>query len=612
MDGNFQRAAGPTRPAVVAPPPKRRINRNGQPNRRSSESLWRLRHYLGPYRARFFWSAVIAAVGIGATIVVPLVTKAVIDGPIADADHRGLYALGLFATALGVLEAFLIFLRRWIVTRGTVGTETAIRTDLYARLQRLPMSFHTRWQSGQLLSRIMNDLSTIRRFLGFGLLFIVISVLQIAVTTGILLHLYWPLGLVVLASTIPISLLCLRNERAYTRISRAVQDQTGDVASTVEEGAYGLRSIKAFGRAEHMFAKFNTRSVGLYEISMARVRLSAKFWTFLEVIPSLTLILVLGLGAAAAGQGQLTLGTLGAFLTLLLSLVWPVAALGFLLAMAQESMTAADRIIEIFDAENDITDGDLTLDHVQGRVRFAGVGFRFSDAETDVLHGIDLDIAPGETIAVVGATGSGKTVLTQLVARLYEVTAGSISIDGVDIRDLRLSQLRRIVATAFEDPTLFSMSVRENLTLGRPDATDADIDAAIEIAQAQFVRDLPWGLDTRIGEQGMSLSGGQRQRLALARAVLAQPAVLVLDDTLSSLDIHTEALVEEALRRVLVGVTGIVVAHRASTVLLADRVALLQDGTITHVGTHTELLDTVPAYRALLSAESEPSDELLE
>jgi ATP-binding cassette, subfamily B, bacterial len=603
MDGILQRAAGPKRPAVVAPPPKRRIGRNGPPNRRSSESLWRLRHYLRPYLPRFVWSAVLAAVGIGATIVVPLVTKAVIDGPIANANHRGLYALGLFATALGVLEAFLIFLRRWIVTRATVGTETAIRTDLYVRLQRLPMSFHTRWQSGQLLSRVMNDLSTIRRFLGFGLLFIVISVLQIAVTTGILIHLYWPLGLIVLASTIPISLLCLRNERAYTRISRAVQDQTGDVASTVEEGAYGLRAIKAFGRAEHMFSKFNTRSVGLYEISMARVRLSARFWTFLEVIPSLTLILVLGLGAVAAGQGRLTLGTLVAFLTLLLSLVWPVAALGFLLAMAQESMTAADRIVEIFDAENDIIDGDLNLDHVKGQVRFAGVGFRFPDAETDVLHDIDLDIAPGETIAVVGATGSGKTVLTQLVARLYDVTAGSISIDGVDVRDLRLSQLRRIVATAFEDPTLFSMSVRENLTLGRPEATESEIDAAIEIAQAQFVRDLPWGLDTRIGEQGMSLSGGQRQRLALARAVLAQPAVLVLDDTLSALDIHTEALVEEALRRVLAGVTGIVVAHRASTVLLADRVAMLSGGTISHVGTHHELLSEVPEYRALLSAD---------
>jgi len=597
------RQTGLQRPGLVAPPRKRRIGRDGKPRRRASESLWRLHRYLGPFRARFIWSALLAGVGVAATIVVPLATRAVIDGPIAHSNYRGLLALGLFATSLGVLEAFLMFLRRWIVTRATIGTETAIRTDLYARLQRLPMSFHTHWQSGQLLSRVMNDLSTIRRFLGFGLLFIVISVLQIAVTTGILLNLYWPLGLVVLASTIPISLLCLRNERAYTRISRQVQDQTGDVASTVEEGAYGLRAIKAFGRGEHMFAKFDARSVRLYEVSMARVRLSAKFWTFLEVIPSLTLILVLGLGAVAAGQGRLTLGTLVAFLTLLLSLVWPVAALGFLLAMSQEAVTAADRIIEIFDAENDIVDGELTLHQVEGRLRLEGVGFRFPKAKNDVLHDIDLDIAPGETIALVGATGSGKTLLTQLVARLYDVTAGSISIDGVDVRDLQLSSLRRIVATAFEDPTLFSMSVRENLTLGRPEATDADIDAAIEIAQAHFVRDLPWGLDTRIGEQGMSLSGGQRQRLALARAVLAQPAVLVLDDTLSALDIHTEALVEEALRRVLAGVTGLVVAHRASTVLLADRVAMLSRGTIRHVGTHQELLAEVPEYRALLSAE---------
>src|SRR5215218_6529613 len=597
------RQTGLQRPGLVAPPRKRRIGRDGKPRRRASESLWRLHRYLGPFRARFIWSALLAGVGVAATIVVPLATRAVIDGPIAHSNYRGLLALGLFATALGVLEAFLMFLRRWIVTRATIGTETAIRTDLYARLQRLPMTFHTHWQSGQLLSRVMNDLSTIRRFLGFGLLFIVISVLQIAVTTGILLNLYWPLGLVVLASTIPISLLCLRNERAYTRISRQVQDQTGDVASTVEEGAYGLRAIKAFGRAQHIFGKFDSRAVQLYDTSLARVRLSAKFWTFLEVIPSLTLILVLGLGTVAAGQGQLTLGTLVAFLTLLLSLIWPVAALGFLLAMAQEAMTAADRIVEIFDAENDIVDGELTLSPVEGRVRFDGVSFRFPDADSDVLHDVNLDIAPGETLAIVGATGSGKTVLTQLVARLYDVTAGAITIDGVDVRDLRLSQLRQVVATAFEDPTLFSMSVRENLALGRPDATEAEIDAAVEIAQAQFVRDLPWGLSTRIGEQGMSLSGGQRQRLALARAVLAQPAVLVLDDTLSSLDIHTEALVEEALRRVLAEVTGIVVAHRASTVLLADRVALLSDGTITAVGTHQELLAEVPEYRALLSAE---------
>ena len=570
---------------------------------RSSASIWRLRGYLRPYRARFIAMFVLAAIGIGAGIVIPLVTKAVIDGPIADSDVRGLLAFGLFALTLGVVEAFLMFLRRWIVSKATNGVETGIRLDLYAKLQRLPMGFHSRWQSGQLLSRIMNDLATVRRFLGFGALFIVMNLAQIAVVTILLINMYWPLGLVVLASVVPISWMCLRNEREYTRLSRKIQDEVGDVASTVEEGAYGLRVIKSFGRAAHMFDTFDTRSRRLYETSMERVRLSARFWTFLEVIPSATLIIVLGFGAVAAGQGQLTLGSLVAFITLMLSLVWPVAALGFLLAMTQEAFTAADRIMEIFDAEVALVDGDEVLDDPQGRVRFADVAFRYPDAAVDVLHQVNLEIEPGETVAVVGATGSGKTILTQLVPRLYDVTAGSVSIDGVDVRDLGLEQLRTVVATAFEDPTLFSMSARENLTLGRPDASDADIAEAVEVAQAQFVYDLPWGLDTRIGEQGMSLSGGQRQRLALARAVLSKPRVLVLDDTLSALDIHTEALVEEALKRVLAGVTGLVVAHRASTVLLADRVAMLSGGTLTHIGTHAELLAGVPEYRDLLSAE---------
>ena len=603
------------RPAAIAPPSPPRTGRDGRPRpRRASANLWRLRYYMLPFRGRFVATLLCAAVGTGATIVVPLVTRAVIDGPVANSDRVGLYALGLLAITLGVVEAGLMFLRRWVVARATNGVEYAIRTDLYAKLQTLSMSFHDRWQSGQLLSRMMSDLATIRRFLGFGLLFILTNIAQILVTTVILLNMYWPLGLVVLASIVPITWICLRNEREYTRLSRRVQDQAGDVASTVEEGAYGLRVIKSFGRARHVYDTFDARSVGLYDTSVERVHLSARFFTILAVIPNVTLIIVLGLGAVAAGQQRLTLGTLVAFITLMLSLVWPVSALGFLLAQAQESMTAADRIAEIFDSENEIVDGHRVLEHVEGRLTFAGAGFRFADSDVDVLHDLDLEIAPGETVALVGATGSGKSVLTSLVPRLYDVTAGAVLIDGVDIRDLELEQLRRIVAIAFEDPTLFSMSARENLTLGRPDASDADVAEAIDVAQAHFVHDLPWGLSTRIGEQGMSLSGGQRQRLALARAVLAKPAVLVLDDTLSALDIHTEALVEEALQRVLAGVTGIVVAHRASTVLLADRVAVLVDGTIAHVGRHADLLAEVPQYRALLSAEygdDEDLDDLL-
>ena len=280
----------------------------------------------------------------------------------------------------------------------------------------------------------------------------------------------------------------------------------------------------------------------------------------------------------------------------MLSLVWPIASLGVILAMAQEAMTAADRINEIFDTESAIIVRHRACSSdPRGHLRFEDVGFRFPDSRRAVLHDVNLEVAPGETVALVGATGSGKTTLTALVPRLYDVTAGRITIDGVDVRDLTLSRCGTVVATAFEEPTLFSMSARENLTLGRPRRHRRRTSTqALETAQAEFVYDLPWGLETRIGEQGMSLSGGQRQRLALARAVLAQPRILVLDDTLSALDVHTEALVEEALRRVLADATGIVVAHRASTVMLADKVALLQDGTITHVGDHSELLADGP------------------
>ncbi len=573
-------------------------------------SLLRFAPYIRPYLGRFIVMFVAAAGGTGISIVVPLVTRQLIDGPIAAGDRQGVFALGAIALGLGLVEGGLAFVRRWVMAIATLGSETGVRLDMYAKLQRLPWGFHSRWESGQLLSRIMNDLSTMRRFIGFGLLMIIMNLLQIIVVTSLLLHLYWPMGLVVAVAAVPVVAVCLFNERIYTRLSRAIQDQTGDVASTVEESMQSVRVIKAFGRSRLVFGQFDRRAKVLYSTSLERVSNTSKFWTFLEVIPGLALVAVLTIGALAAAQHHLTLGTLVAFITMMLSLIWPVAALGFLLSMTQDSMTAADRVSEIFDAPESIADGPLRLDAPRGEVVFEDVSYRFPDASQDVLHGLDLHVRAGETIGIVGGTGSGKTVLTSLVARLTDVTAGRITIDGVDIRDLEVANLRGIVATAFEDPTLFSMSVRENLTLGRPEATEEEIADAIETAQAGFVHDLPWGLETRIGEQGMSLSGGQRQRLALARAIIVKPRVLVLDDTLSALDIHTEAMVEEALRRVLVGVTGLVVAHRASTVMLADRVALLENGTITHVGRHSDLLATVPEYRDLLSASFDAESEL--
>jgi ATP-binding cassette subfamily B protein len=474
------------------------------------------------------------------------------------------------------------------------------------------MEFHGRWQSGQLLSRITVDLSALRRFMGFGMLFLFINILQLTVVTIVLLKMYWPLGVVVAVSAVPIIMLSKRFEERYVVVSRRVQDQQGDVATAVEEAAVGVRAIKSFGRREHMEQKFASHTEALYDTSIEKVRLSSRFWTILEIIPNVSLVIVLLLGAMAVGQDKLSAGTLVAFITLMLSLVWPIEALGFILAMAQEAMTASDRVLEIFDTESSVTGGDRELTDPQGRLRLEHLDFHFPDSDELVLRDVNLDLAPGETVAIVGATGSGKTALVSLVPRLYDVTGGRITIDEVDVRDLTLESLRTIVATAFEDPTLFSMSVRENVTLGRPAASDADVAAAIDTAQAGFVYDLPWGLDTRIGEQGMSLSGGQRQRLALARAVLAKPRILVLDDTLSALDVHTEALVETALRRVLSQATGIVVAHRASTVLLADRVALLQNGTITHVGSHHELLATVPAYHDLLAGDADEESLELE
>jgi len=578
---------------------------------RAGSDLLRLFRYLLPYRVR--WAAMLttALLGLAATVTIPLVTRAVIDGPVRHQDQRGLWVLGSAALALGLLEAALWFVRRWLSARATMGVEADIRKDLYAQLQILPMSFHRRWQSGQLLSRVMNDLSTIRQFLSFGVLFLVLNTIQIVVVTAILLSMYWPLGVMVLVSVLPITVTIFTFQRKFTRLSRLAQDQSGHVATHVEESALGLRVIKSFGREEYVYRRFDERAMALYDAEVGKVTVLARFWTLLEVIPNITLIVVLGFGAYAAGHGQVSLGTLVAFITMMLSLVWPISSLGYLLSMMQEAMTAANRVAEIFDAPVDITGGPVTEVPRGGHLELRDVGFRFPDAEPDdwALRHVTVTVQPGQTLALVGATGSGKSVLAALFSRLYDVTEGAILIDGRDIRELSLPALRSAVATAFEDPTLFSMSVRENLTLGRSSgATDDELHAAVDIAAAQFVYDLPFGLDTRIGEQGMSLSGGQRQRLSLARAILAEPSVLVLDDTLSALDMHTEAEVTAALRRVLRSVTGLVVAHRASTVLLADRVALLQDGTLTRIGTHAELLAQVPEYRYLLSADDELDD----
>jgi ATP-binding cassette, subfamily B, bacterial len=568
--------------------------------------------YLRPYRTRWIIIVSAAIASLVATVGIPIMTRAVIDGPVRHHDQRGLWVLGSAAMALGVAEAAMLFIRRWLTAHATMGVEADIRRELHARLQILPMSFHHRWQSGQLVSRIMNDLDAIRAILSFGAVFMLLNILQIIVVTTCLLVMYWPLGLVVLGALVPVVVTVLHFQRKFTRLSRQAQDQFGHLATHVEELALGRHVVLGFGREDHFFDRFDGQSIAFNRICQRKVSVNARFWTLLEVIPNLALIVLLGFGAYAAGHGLVTIGTLAAFITMTLSLVWPVTALGFLLSMTQEAMTAANRIAEIFDAPCEITDGLHPNPPGTGRLELRDVGFRIPDAaqgERWLLRHVTLRVEPGEILAIVGPTGSGKSVLTALLSRMYDISEGQILIDGRDIRELSLSALRQAVSTAFEEPTVFSMSVAENMRLGRPEATDSELAAAIDIASAQFVYDLPFGLDTRIGEQGMRLSGGQRQQLCLARAIVAAPKLLVIDDTLSGLDAHTEADVTGALRHALTGVTRILVARRLSTVLLADRVALLENGTVTHVGTHAELFARVPRYRYLMTAASGLDDD---
>jgi ATP-binding cassette subfamily B protein len=568
-------------------------------------ALRRLTPYIRPHRAALLGSGAAALAATLAGLAIPLVTRAIVDGPIARGDLSALPSLVLGVLAFGLVEAGLIFLRRMLVAGPSNQVEATMRSDLYAHLQRLPVAFHDRWASGQLLSRATSDLTTIRWFVAFSGIFLVVNAVTVVVGVGVLVWLSPWLGAVLAVVAGPLTAVTLLLERRYSRAARRAQDQVGDLATIVEESALGIRVLKSLGRGRQLTARFLADARELRGTELAKVRILAALWTVVVLVPEGAIAVILALGAYGVANGTMTLGTLVAAATVVTYLYWPMESIGWLLAEAGTAAGATVRYFEVRDIEPAITDParPVPLTAVRGELALSGVRFRYPGADHEILRGVDLVLRPGETMALVGATGSGKTTLTALVARLYDVTGGQVTLDGVDVRDVALAQLRRAVATAFEDPVLISASVRENVALGLPAAPDDAVWEALRVASADgFVAALPWGLDTRIGEQGLSLSGGQRQRLALARAVLGHPPVLVLDDPLSALDVHTEAEVEAALRRVLGGVTALVVAHRPSTVQLADRVAMLRDGVITAVGTHRELLASDPDYRALLSS----------
>jgi ATP-binding cassette subfamily B protein len=550
---------------------------------------------------------VAAALSTGAEIVVPLLTKAVIDGAIDHHDKSLLIPLGVAAIALGAAAAILGIIRRWVQGNSVAEMEKTIRDDLYAHLQSLEPGFHDQWQSGQLLSRATSDLSSIRRFAGFGVVFLIISIMTFFAVIALLIDLNWWLGLITGFAFAPVLVFCTRFERRYKVLARRVQDQQGDLATIIEEAAVGVRVIKALGRRRESAAIHDEQAGKIRVTEVSKAQLLGKFWAVLDLVPNAVIGLILVLGAIAVQHHSLTLGGLVAFITLALQLVWPVETLGYILASGEEASTAAQRVLEILDTAPSIASSGAEHQERGGSLVFEHVAFSYPGSPQPVLRDVTLELEPGETLVLTGSTGCGKTTLLPLVPRLADVTSGRIAVDGADVREMPLDELRSAVGCAFEEATLFSASVRENVTFGAPDATDEEIEAALSAAQARFAYELPWGLDTRIGEQGMALSGGQRQRVALARAILSRPSVLVLDDPLSALDVHTEEKVTHALRGILHGVTALLVAHRPSTVALGDRVALLEDGVITAVGTHHDLLRSRPHYAALMTMEEEVS-----
>jgi ATP-binding cassette, subfamily B, bacterial len=563
--------------------------------------------YLRPYVGLVVVFGLAQLGSLAAAASIPKVIQYIIDGPISHHDMTHLLELAGLLVVVGALEFTFILLRRYFSGVASLRMETDLRNDFYAHLQSLQVSFHDNWQSGQLLSRAMADISTVRRFVSFGLIWFLQTVVTFVVVFILMLQLDWLLALVVVVCMVPIAIFSNVFHKKYKVTARRLQDMTGDLTTTIEEMATGVRIIKAFGRMPLMQKRFGDQARAIRDVSLTAIKTRAELWALLNFLPNLSLVAVLLLGGVNVVQGRLTIGGLIAFMNYIFLLTWPMDAIGWVLSMSEECQTASERLNEVLDSRPEIADRPHArpLEHARGRIEFRGVGFKYAKSNAWVLRDFNLVVEPGETVGLVGRTGSGKTTLAYLVPRLYDVSEGSVLLDGIDVRDILLRSVRSHIGFAFEDPILFSASVHENLVMGRPVVSDQELKRAIDVAQAGFVWDLPWGLETRVGEQGYTLSGGQRQRLALARAVLGSPPVLVLDDPLSSVDVHTEAVIEESLARVLEGVTGLLVVHRPSTLALADRVVLVDNGTVAAEGTHTHLMRSNELYRALLSQEYE-------
>jgi ABC-type multidrug transport system fused ATPase/permease subunit len=571
-------------------------------------TFWRLVGFLRPYRARAIWSIVLAGLAMGATVLIPWLTGEAVDA--IGRHDRGRVELVAGAVALvAVVRLAISAARRLVAGKVSLDVEVDLRNLVYAHLQSLELGYFARQQTGQLMSRATVDLQAVRFFLGYGFVFIAQSGLTILLAAVAMLVLQPGLAVLALSPVPFVVLIAFRYGRRSRPALQEVQQRIAELTADVEENVSGVRVVKAFAAEDRQLDRFRGSVARVFDQSMIATHLQAFYNPFVGFLPNLGLAIILLVGGRQVVNGSLTLGDFTAFYSYLLMLIAPMRQLGVALGLSQRAVASGARLFQVLDTEPRITApaGAPPLPEGRGRVELDHVSFAYGsgaersgdegEARGSALHDIDLVVDAGTTVALVGATGSGKTTLVQLLPRLYDPTDGAVRIDGADVRDVDLVSLRRQIAVVDDDPFLFSDTIANNIAYARPDTTREEIERAAERAQAaEFVAELPDGYETRVGERGLTLSGGQRQRLAIARAFLADPRILVLDDATSSVDASTEQAIKAALREVMADRTTFVIAHRLSTIALADDIVVLEHGRVVARGTHDELLERSELY----------------